>query len=133
MSKIPFSEISKYEFHIQTPNNNKIKNQLLRKSKNITFFDFQDNINFKDYYLIISRSGSGSLFEILFFTDKVYFEPHIHSRDKHQKHNKLFFINYGYSIENLVNHKGIDEISEIYFNKLINPFSIDKILSFISK
>ena len=60
---------------------------------------FNENLNFKDFDLIISRSGSGSLHEILYFNNKVYFIPHLHSRDGHQSLNLRYFKENSYSLK----------------------------------
>ena len=46
----------------------------------------------KEYDLILSRSGSGSINEILYYTNNAYFVPHIKSRDQHQKFNLNYFL-----------------------------------------
>ena len=135
ISQISPNLIDNYEFHIQLPKKNREKLQKAYelKSKNLTFFNFITNINYTNFDFIISRSGSGSLFEILYFTSDVLFIPHMHSRDHHQKYNKTFFEN-----QNKL-HKKMPEIispkinENYYFNKYINPFSINKIYSFIAK
>ena len=73
------------------------------------------------------------MFEILYFTNNVYFLPHLHSRDMHQKYNKEFFINKLNIKDKIPYYKNLKNNSDFYFNKIINPFSIHKIFSFISK
>ena len=130
---IPIKEINKFEFNIQIPSSkNSIKDQYKKLCKNITFFDFIDDLKFYHYSLIFSRCGSGSMFEILYYTDKVLFVPHLHSRDLHQKFNKMFFINKLKIKDEIPNYNNLKISSNIYFNQLINPFSIHKISSFIT-
>ena len=130
---IPRKEIDKFEFDIQIPSSQtSIKDQYKKLCKNITFFDFIDDLKFYDYSLILSRCGSGSMFEILYYTDKVFFVPHLHSRDLHQKFNKMFFINKLKIKDEIPNYNNLKISSNTYFNQLINPFSIHKISSFIS-
>ena len=98
----------------------------------IEFFTFNENLNFKDFDLIISRSGSGSLHEILYFNNKVYFIPHLHSRDGHQSLNLRYFKENSYSLKDFempISKK----ISKEYLNSLINPFSMQKILCYLTR
>ena len=131
--KIPMEEIDKFEFNIQIPSSQtSIKDQYKKLSENINFFDFIDDLKFYDYNLIFSRCGSGSMFEILYYTDKVFFVPHLHSRDLHQKFNKMFFINKLKIKDEIPNHDNFKILPNFYFNQFINPYSIHKISSFIS-
>ncbi len=102
-------------------------------SSNVYFFSFTNDIKFIDYDLIFSRCGSGSMFEILYFTNNVYFVPHLYSRDMHQKYNKDFFIRKLKIKDEIPYYKNLKINSDFYFNKIINPFSIHKISSFITK
>ena len=98
----------------------------------IEFFTFNENLNFKDFDLIISRSGSGSLHEILYFNNKVYFIPHLHSRDGHQNLNLRYFKENSYSLKDFeIPTSKI--ISKEYLNSLINPFSMQKILCYLTR
>jgi UDP-N-acetylglucosamine:LPS N-acetylglucosamine transferase len=133
IKKIPIKEIDKFEFNIQIPSSQtSIKDQYKKLCKNINFFDFIDDLKFYDYNLIFSRCGSGSMFEILYYTDKVFFVPHLHSRDLHQKFNKMFFINKLKIKDEIPNHDNLKILPNFYFNQFINPYSIHKISSFIS-
>ncbi len=130
---ISFEDIDNYEFKIQIPdiNSDIIIDEYKKLTPNINFFNFINNINFEDFDLIISRSGSGSIFEILYYTDNVHFVPHLHSRDLHQKHNLNFFKKNLNFDNNLPSHKSINNNNKHYFNILINPYSINKIACFL--
>ena len=99
----------------------------------LTFLDINNNqLNLKDFDLIISRSGSGSLHEIMYFNNKVYFIPHLHSRDSHQSLNLRYFKENNYSLKDFeipISKK----ISKEYLNSLINPFSMQKILCYLTR
>ncbi|MAV83103.1 MAG: hypothetical protein CMI90_06550 [Pelagibacteraceae bacterium] len=131
IDEIPDKEIDNYEFFVQIPkyNSSLIKEKYKKRVKNINFFNFDNNLDFKSYDLIFSRSGSGSLFEILYLTNKVIFVPHLHSRDQHQKYNKNFFKNNKCLLKDSSDILSIN--NNLYFNKFINPYSINKLLSFI--
>ena len=99
--KIDRTLINNFKFYIQVPK--KFLEEVSREYENlkldIEFFTFNENLNFKDFDLIISRSGSGSLHEILYFNNKVYFIPHLHSRDGHQSLNLRYFKENSYSLK----------------------------------
>ena len=97
------------------------------------FFTFKNNLNFQEYDFIISRSGSGSLNEILYYTNNVHFFPHLISRDQHQKFNLNYFLSHKMSLEkfNLPMKKNLK--NKFYFNKLINPYSIEKIICYTTR
>jgi UDP-N-acetylglucosamine--N-acetylmuramyl-(pentapeptide) pyrophosphoryl-undecaprenol N-acetylglucosamine transferase len=125
--KIDRTLINNFKFYIQVPK--KFLEEVSREYENlkldIEFFTFNENLNFKDFDLIISRSGSGSLHEILYFNNKVYFIPHLHSRDGHQSLNLRYFKENSYSLKDFeipISKK----ISKEYLNSLINPFSMQK-------
>ena len=126
--------INNFKFYIQVPK--KFLEEVSREYENlkldIEFFTFNENLNFKDFDLIISRSGSGSLHEILYFNNKVYFIPHLHSRDGHQSLNLRYFKENSYSLKDFempISKK----ISKEYLNSLINPFSMQKILCYLTR
>ena len=132
--KIDRTLIKNFKFYIQVPK--KFLEEISREYENlkidIEFFTFNGSINFKDFDLIISRSGSGSLHEILYFNNKVYFIPHLHSRDGHQSLNLRYFKENSYSFKDFeipISKK----ISKEYFNSLINPFSMQKILCYLTR
>ena len=132
--KIDRTLINNFKFYIQVPK--KFLEEVSREYENlkldIEFFTFNENLNFKDFDLIISRSGSGSLHEILYFNNKVYFIPHLHSRDGHQSLNLRYFKENSYSLKDFeipVSKK----ISNEYLNSLINPFSMQKILCYLTR
>ena len=101
--------------------------------KNIKFFKFSDNLDFRNYDLIISRSGSGSLNDILYFTDTVYFVPHLNSRDGHQSFNLDFFRKHSNFLEKLEILDLKKKTNPFYINSLINPFSINKIICYLTR
>ena len=132
--KIDRTLIKNFKFYIQVPK--KFLEEISKEYENlkldIEFFTFNENLNFKDFDLIISRSGSGSLHEILYFNNKVYFIPHLHSRDGHQSLNLRYFKENNYSLKDFeipISKK----ISKEYFNSLINPFSMQKILCYLTR
>ena len=132
--KIDRTLTNNFKFYIQVPK--KFLEEVSREYENlkldIEFFTFNENLNFKDFDLIISRSGSGSLHEILYFNNKVYFIPHLHSRDGHQSLNLRYFKENSYSLKDFempISKK----ISKEYLNSLINPFSMQKILCYLTR
>ena len=132
--KIDRTLINNFKFYIQVPK--KFLEEVSKEYENlkldIKFFTFNENLNFKDFDLIISRSGSGSLHEILYFNNKVYFIPHLHSRDGHQSLNLRYFKESSYSLKDFeipISKK----ISKEYLNSLINPFSMQKILCYLTR
>ena len=132
--KIDRTLIQNFKFYIQIPK--KFLEEVSREYENlkldIEFFTFNENLSFKDFDLIISRSGSGSLHEILYFNNKVYFIPHLHSRDGHQSLNLRYFRENSYSLKDFeipISKK----ISKEYLNSLINPFSMQKILCYLTR
>ena len=134
IKEIPQEDRINFEFKIQIPSSyESIKDKYKKLSSNVYFFSFINDIKFDDYDLIFSRCGSGSMFEILYFTNNVYFLPHLYSRDMHQKYNKEFFIRKLNIKDEIPYYKNLKNNSDFYFNKIINPFSIHKIFSFISK
>ena len=132
--KIDRMLIKNIKFYIQVPK--KFLEEVSKEYENlkldIEFFTFNENLNFKAFDLIISRSGSGSLHEILYFNNKVYFIPHLHSRDGHQSLNLRYFKENSYSLKDFeipISKK----ISKEYLNSLINPFSMQKILCYLTR
>ncbi len=109
------------------------KDKYSRLIKNSKFFSFDNAIDFSSYDLIISRSGSGSLNDILFFNSSVFFVPHLHSRDNHQFLNLNFFKRYIHLLENLNIPKNKITKNPYYFCPLINPYSINKIICYITR
>ena len=100
---------------------------------NCEFFTFKNDLNPQEYDLILSRSGSGSLNEILYYTNNVYFTPHLISRDQHQKFNLDYFLSHDMSQKNLNIPNKKNLTSQFYFNPLINPHSIKKIICYITR
>jgi len=132
--KIDRTLLKNFKFYIQVPK--KFLEEISREYENlkidIEFFTFNGSLNFKDFDLIISRSGSGSLHEILYFNNRVYFVPHLHSRDGHQSLNLRYFKENSYSLKDFeipISKK----ISKEYLNSLINPFSMQKILCYLTR
>ena len=125
------------KFFIQIPESHikvlKKKYSDLLDKKNYEFFSFKDDLNPKEYDIILSRSGSGSLNEILYYTNNVYFTPHLISRDQHQKFNLDYFLSHDMSQKNfyIPNRKKLT--NQFYFNPLINPHSIKKIICYITR
>ena len=130
-------DLGKIKFFIQIPNSHL---EILKKKyldlvdlKRCIFFSFKDNLNPQEYDFILSRSGSGSINEILYLTDNVYFIPHIISRDQHQKFNLNYFLSHNMSLKkfSIPNKKNL--MSQFYFNSLINPHSIEKIICYTTR
>ena len=132
--KIDRTLIKNFKFYIQVPKNyfEEISSKYENLKIDIEFFMFNKNLNFKDFDIIISRSGSGSLHEILYFNNNVYFIPHLHSRDGHQALNLNYFIENGYSLKEFAIPLS-KEITKEFFNSLINPFSMQKILCYLTR
>ncbi len=129
--------IEKIKFFIQLP---KSHSETLKKkyidlidSSKFTFFSFKNNLNLKEYDLILSRSGSGSINEILYYTNNVYFIPHLVSRDQHQKFNLNYFLDHNMSKSEFHIPPKKRLISQFYFNTLINPYAIDKIICYTTR
>ena len=140
LDKIKLSDskcLEKIKFFIQIPGSYidiyKKKYEDLLDNDNCSFFIFKNDLNFKEYDLILSRSGSGSINEILYHTNNVYFIPHLISRDQHQKFNLSYFFSQNMSLKKfqIPNKKNI--ISQFYFNSLINPHSIEKIICYTTR
>ncbi len=132
--KIDRTLIKNFKFYIQVPKKflEEVSKEYEKLKLDIEFFTFNENLNLKDFDLIISRSGSGSLHEILYFNNKVYFIPHLHSRDGHQSLNLRYFKENSYSLKDFeipISKK----ISKEYLNTLINPFSMQKILCYLTR
>ncbi len=125
------------KFFIQIPESHikvlKKKYSDLLNYKNCEFFSFKDDLNLREYDLILSRSGSGSVNEILYYTNNVYFSPHLVSRDQHQKFNLDYFLSHNISQKNFYIPNKKKLISQFYFNPLINPHSIKKIICYITR
>ena len=129
--------LEKIKFFIQIP---KSRMELIKKkyldlldNSKCTFFSFKNNINPQNYDFIISRSGSGSLNEILYFTNNVYFIPHLISRDKHQKFNLNYFSLHNMSLKKFCIPNKKKFLDKFYFNNLINPYSIEKIICYTTR
>ena len=97
------------------------------------FFSFKDDLNPQEYDIILSRSGSGSVNEILYYTNNVHFTPHLISRDQHQKFNLEYFLSHDMSQKNFYIPNKKNLTSQFYFNPLINPHSIQKIICYITR
>ncbi len=129
--------LEKIKFFIQIPYSYidiyKKKYKDLLDNNNCSFFTFKNNLNFKEYDLILSRSGSGSINEILYHTNNVYFIPHLISRDQHQKFNLGYFFSQNMSLKKFHIPYKKNIISQFYFNSLINPHSIQKIICYTTR
>ena len=75
------NDLEKIKLFIQVPEIHleiyKERYAKLIDSNRCVFFSFKNNLNFKEFDFILSRSGSGSLNEILYYTNNVYFIPHL--------------------------------------------------------
>jgi len=135
LKKLDKELLGKIKLSVQIPSNyfKKYQEYYMRIIKNINFFKFNTNLDFKNYDLIISRSGSGSLNDILFFTDSVYFVPHLTSRDGHQSLNLDFFKQHSNLLDKLEISVSKKNSNPLYINPLINPFSINKIICYLTR
>ena len=129
--------LQKIKFFIQIPKDNleiyKKKYTNIIENSNCIFFSYKDNLNPKEYDFIISRSGSGSLNEILFYTNNAYFIPHLISRDQHQKYNLNYFNSRNMSLKKFTLPNKKNTIDQFFFNQLINPYSIEKIICYTTR
>ena len=135
LESIDSNLISKIRLSVQIPHthHSHFRDKYLKLLKNLSFFEFNNKLNYSDYDLIISRSGSGSLNDILYFSNSVFFSPHLHSRDGHQLLNLNFFKKYN-NLPNLLEIPHTKkEINNHYFNSLINPYSINKIVCYLAR
>ena len=125
------------KFFIQIPESHikvlKKKYSDLLDKNNYELFSFKDDLSPQEYDIILSRSGSGSLNEILYYTNNVYFTPHLISRDQHQKFNLDYFLSHDMSQKNFCIPNKKNLTSQFYFNPLINPHSINKIICYITR
>ena len=135
LKKLDDKVLNKIKLSVQIPSNyfKKYQKNYLKIMKNISFFKFNSNLDYKNYDLIISRSGSGSLNDILYYTDSVYFIPHLNSRDGHQSLNLNFFRQHSSYLEKLEILDLKKKINPFYINSLINPFSINKIICYLTR
>ena len=131
------ANLDKMKFFIQIPKSHleifKKKYLDLVDYKRCTFFSFKDNLNPQDYDFILSRSGSGSINEILYLTNNVHFIPHIISRDQHQKFNLNYFLSHTMSLKKFSIPNKKNTTDQFYFNSLINPHSIEKIVCYTTR
>ena len=129
--------LEKIKFSIQIPSQYleiyKKKYTDFIDDKICSFFSFKNNLNPKEYDFIISRSGSGSLNEILYYTNNVHYIPHLVSRDQHQRFNLNYFLSRGMSLKEFALPKKKKFISHFYFNSFINPHSIEKIICYTTR
>jgi len=129
--------LEKIKFFIQIPSafidDFEKKYEKLISNKSFSYFRFKNNLNFQEYDFILSRSGSGSINEILYFTDSVHFIPHLVSRDHHQKLNLSYFLSRNMSLRNFVMPTQKKILNKFYFNSLINPHSIEKIICYTTR
>ncbi len=137
IENINTNNLDKIKFFIQIPYTyfeiyKKIYNDLSGDIR-YKFFTFKNNFNPREYDFIISRSGSGSLNEILYYTNNVFFIPHLISRDQHQKHNLNYFLSHNMSQNKFYIPNKKNLTSRFYFNRLINPYSIEKIICYTTK
>ena len=129
--------LQKMKFYIQIPISykdifKKKYSDLINNSR-CELFTFKNNLNFKEYDYILSRSGSGSINEILYHTNNVHFIPHLASRDKHQKLNLNYFLSHNMSLKDFLLPNKKNFISDQYFNSVINPYSIEKIICYTTR
>ena len=129
--------LKKTKFFIQIPQSHikvlEKKYTDLIDNNNCEFFSFKDDFNPQEYDIILSRSGSGSLNEILYYTNNVNFIPHLISRDQHQKFNLDYFLSHDMSQKNFYIPNKKNLTNQFYFNPLINPHSIKKIICYITR
>ena len=127
--------LNKVKLSVQIPINyfKKYQENYLKIIKNISFFKFNNNLDYTNYDLIISRSGSGSLNDILYCTDSVYFVPHLNSRDGHQSLNLDFYRKHSNFLDKLEILDLKKKTNPFYINSLINPFSINKIICYLTR
>ncbi len=102
-------------------------------NNNFEFFSFKDDLNPQEYDIILSRSGSGSINEILYFTNDVFFIPHLISRDQHQRFNLDYFLSHNMSLSKFSIPLKKKKVNNYYFNSLINPHSIEKIICYTTR
>ena len=129
--------LEKMKFTIQIPASNKdiFKEKYTHLISNSRFelFTFKNNLNYKDYDFIVSRSGSGSINELLYYTNNVHFIPHLASRDQHQNLNLNYFLSHNMSLKDFfIPHKK-NSNNDKYFNSFINPYSIEKIICYTTR
>ena len=127
--------LNKVKLSVQIPINyfKKYQENYLKIIKNINFFKFNNNLDYTNYDLIISRSGSGSLNDILYCTDSVYFVPHLNSRDGHQSFNLDFYRKHSNFLEKLEILDLKKKTNPFFINSLINPYSINKIICYLTR
>ena len=129
--------LEQMNFYIQIPKSNeeflKKKYKSLIDNNRLFLFSFKNNLNFQEYDFIISRSGSGSLNEILFYNNNVFFIPHLISRDQHQKFNLNYFLSHNMSSDKLELPIKKSITNQFYFNQLINPYSIEKMICYTTR
>ena len=134
---LDFDHLKKINFYIQIPEFNleiyKKKYLEILDNDKCSFFTFKNNLNHKEYDLILSRSGSGSINEILYYSNNVYFMPHLISRDQHQKYNLNYFLSHNMSLKKFYIPNKKNKVSKFYFNTLINPHSIEKIICYTTR
>ncbi len=137
ISNLSRIHLNKLKFFIQIPNSHldiiKKKYEAIIDDDRFTFFSFKDNLNFIDYDFVVSRSGSGSLNEILYYNNNVYFIPHLISRDQHQKFNLNYFLSHKMSLSKFLIPNIKNKKNQYYFNSLINPHSIEKIICYTTR
>ena len=137
IKSLNIKNLEKTKFFIQLPNTYfeylKEKYTNLIDSTKCIFFSFNHNLNPQEYDFILSRSGSGSLNEILYYTNNVYCIPHLISRDQHQKFNLNYFLSHKMSLTKFQIPSKKNQISKFYFNQVINPYSIEKIICYTTR
>lgn len=130
-------DLEKIRFFIQIPTSHleTLKQKYLDFLDNnkCTFFSNKDDLNYQKYDFVLSRSGSGSMNEILYFNNNVHFIPHLISRDQHQKFNLDYFLSHNMSLTKFQIPNSKNKISQFYFNSLINPHSIEKIICYTTR
>ena len=129
--------LQKMKFYIQIPISykdifKKKYSDLINNSR-CELFTFKNNLNFKEYDFIISRSGSGSINEVLYYTNNVHFIPHLASRDQHQNLNLNYFLSRNMSLKDFLIPTKKNNNNDLYFNSIINPYSIEKIICYTTR
>ncbi len=129
--------LAKIKFFIQLPESHfeiyKKKYSDIVDINQCNFFSFRDNLDPQEYDFILSRSGSGSINEILYYSNNVHFIPHLISRDKHQKYNLNYFLSRKMTLKKIFIPNKKNFVSQYYFNSFINPHSIEKIICYTTR
>ena len=85
-------------------------------------------------YMIWSFQGLvQALFKRFYNIIIMFFIPHLISRDQHQRYNLSYFLSHKMSLKKFVLPNKKNLISQFYFNSLINPHSIKKIICYTTR